>query len=181
MLCYIPLQQLFSVITEESLVWQAFKHFVQGGNTILSNFVCLFVCVCHSICNCRKQSPKKISLHPAAHVLENLTELKGQKGKQGLRLTRPEVKLRQIQASIAILSFGGPKTFIFATQSKIQKSCCPSPALSQFTQSNVAVTLAVSLSSKMLTCLFNASAFSPSLPPVTPGSSKQKCKSLQGF
>lgn len=30
---------------------------------------------------------------PAAHVLENLMELKGQKGKQGLRLARPEAKL----------------------------------------------------------------------------------------
>lgn len=31
---------------------------------------------------------------PAAHVLENLSELKGQQGKQGLRLIMPEAKVR---------------------------------------------------------------------------------------
>lgn len=64
-------------------------------------------------------------------------ELKGQKGKQGLRLARPEAKLGQIHASFPILSFyllghaacftilisvssfGGSKTSTIATQDKV--------------------------------------------------------------
>lgn len=55
-----------------------------------------FIFSSHSICSSIKQGLNELSPEPAAHVLESVTKLTGQKGKQGLGLSSPEAKLGTI-------------------------------------------------------------------------------------